>query len=88
MPLNNQYPISAWIYKVLSRADEEFTKLLHDEGYILENGKTFKLFTFSPLYFPKYTWKILPKSDRMQVWARKSFLTISFQLPEQTEKFV
>jgi CRISPR/Cas system endoribonuclease Cas6 (RAMP superfamily) len=24
MPLNNQYPISAWIYKVLGRADKGF----------------------------------------------------------------
>lgn len=88
MPLNNNYPISSWIYKVLSRADNSFTKLLHDEGYILENGKTFKLFTFSPLYFPKHTWKIVTHTDRMEVWAKKAWLTVSFHLPEQSEKFV
>jgi len=88
LPLNYQYPISAWIYKVLSKADEEFTNTLHNEGYKLNNGKTFKLFTFSKLNFPIHTWKIIPKSDRMQIWARQAYLTISFQLPEQMEKFV
>lgn len=88
LPLNYQYPISAWIYKVLDKADNEFTSILHDNGYTLENGKTFKLFTFSKLQFPKNTWKIIPKSDRMEVWSRNAYLTISFQLPEQTEKFV
>jgi CRISPR-associated endoribonuclease Cas6 len=88
LPLNYQYPISAWIYKVLSRSDKEFAEMLHESGYVLESGKTFKLFTFSKLTFPNHTWKIIPKSDRMKVWARQGYLTVSFQLPEQTEKFV
>jgi CRISPR-associated endoribonuclease Cas6 len=88
LPLNYQYPMSSWIYKVLNNADEEFSRFLHDFGYNLDNGKTFKLFTFSKLGFPQHTWKIIPKSDRMQVWARKGWLTVSFHLPEQIEKFV
>lgn len=88
LPLNYQYPVSAWIYKVFSQADKEFSTKLHEAGYKLENGKTFKLFTFSQLKFPNHTWKIIPKSDRMQLWSRKGFLTIAFQLPEQMEKFV
>lgn len=88
LPLNYQYPISSWIYKVMSSADQEFTNMLHEEGYKLENGKTFKLFCFSKLRFPNKTWRIIPRSDRMEVWARNAFLEISFQLPEQTEKFV
>ena len=88
MPLNNQYPLSAWIYKVLNKADKQFATILHENGYKTSSGKQFKLFTFSKINFPPRTWKILPKSDRMQVWARKAYLTISFQLPEQTEKFV
>jgi len=88
LPMNYQYPVSAWVYKVLAKADKEFTAMLHNEGYVLENGKTFKLFTFSKLSFPKHTWKHIPKSDRMEVWARKAWLTVSFQLPEQIEKFV
>lgn len=88
LPLNYQYPVSSWIYKVLSKADKEFATILHELGYKIENGKTFKLFTFSQIGFPQHSWKIIPKSDRMQVWARKGWLTVSFHLPEQTEKFV
>ena len=88
VPLNYQYPISAWIYKVLAGTDKEFTNRLHENGYRLANGKSFKLFTFSKLQFPKHTWKIPPKSDRMEVWARNAWLTVSFQLPEQMEKFI
>lgn len=88
LPLNYQYPISAWIYKVINKADKEFAQMLHENGYVTGEGKRFKLFTFSKLNFPPKTWKIIPKSDRMQVWARNGYLTISFQLPEQTEKFV
>ena len=88
LPLNYQYPLSAWIYKVLAKADVEFTNMLHNEGYQLSNGKTFKLFTFSKLNFAKHTWKIIPKTDRMDVWAKNAWLTVSFQLPEQSERFI
>ncbi len=88
LPLNYQYPISAWIYKVFAQANKEFASKLHEAGYKLENGKTFKLFTFSQLKFPKHTWEIIPKSDRMKIWSRKAFLSIAFQLPEQLENFV
>ena len=88
LPFNYQYPLSAWIYKVLAKADFDFTKILHDNGYRIENGKSFKLFTYSNLQFPKHTWKPARQKDRMEVWARKAWLTVSFQFPEQGEKFV
>ncbi len=88
VPLNYQYPVSAWIYKVLEKADKGFSEKLHEEGYKLKNGKTFKLFTFSRINFPKNTWKIISNTGKMKIWARKAYLTISFQLPAQLEKFV
>lgn len=88
LPFNYQYPLSAWIYKVLAKADFAFTKILHNNGYKIENGKSFKLFTYSNLQFPKHTWKPARQKDRMEVWARKAWLTVSFQFPEQGEKFV
>lgn len=88
LPLNYQYPISSWIYKVFAQADKKFASKLHETGYKLESGKTFKLFTFSQLKFPKHTWKIIPRSDRMEIHARKALLTIAFHLPEQMENFV
>ena len=88
LPLNYQYPVHAWIYKVLNKADRQFAEMLHENGYRTSKGKQFKLFTFSRLNFPQKTWKVIPKSDRMEIWARNAYLTISFQLPVQIEKFV
>lgn len=88
LPLNYQYPLSSWMYKVLQKGDAELADFLHREGYKLENKKTFKLFTFSQLRFPKHTYKIIPKSDRMELWSRNAWLTVAFQLPQPAEKFV
>jgi CRISPR-associated endoribonuclease Cas6 len=46
--LNYQYPLSAAIYKIISRADEAYATFLHQQGYSHGN-KSFKLFTFSDL---------------------------------------
>lgn len=105
LPFNYQYPVSAWIYKVLAKGNEEFTTLLHNEGYKLDNGKTFKLFTFSSLRFPKGSWSLanvkqvnllrkgkgfeeITRSDRMKIWSKNAYLTVSFHLPKQIENFV
>ncbi len=52
LPMNYQYPVSAWIYKVLARGDNQFSEFLHEQGFCMENQKTFKLFTFSNFMFP------------------------------------
>ncbi len=88
LPLNYQYPVSAWIYSVFGKSDEAFTNFLHKEGYRTESGKRFKLFTFSRLRFPKNTTKLIKGSDRMEVFARKAFLEIAFYLPETAQHFV
>ena len=45
LPINYQYEQSAAIYKILSGADEAYASWLHDNGFRLESGKTFKLFS-------------------------------------------
>jgi CRISPR-associated endoribonuclease Cas6 len=88
LPFNYQYPLSSWIYRVLDQADSDFAAFLHEQGYRLENLKTFKLFTFSNLRFPRHTYKAIPKSDRMELWARNAWLTVAFQLPQPAGKFI
>lgn len=86
LPLNYKYPVSSWIYKTLARSNAEFTHLLNQHGYQLENGKKFKLFTFSDLHLPKGKWKI--HGDRMKIWAEQITLQVSFLLPDQMQHFV
>jgi CRISPR-associated endoribonuclease Cas6 len=88
LPLNYQYPLSAWIYKVLGTADWEFSKFLHELGYQLENHKTFKLFTFSNLQFPAGSFRVLKGTDRMEIKAREASLIIAFMLPNAMQNFV
>ncbi len=58
LPMDYQYYISAWIYKVLKQADENFALFLHEKGYGKNDPKLYKLFCFSPLNFGKpILWK-------------------------------
>ena len=46
LPVNYQYELSAWIYKVINQSDPEFAVWLHNKGYCDKN-KQFRMFTFS-----------------------------------------
>ncbi|MBA2407752.1 MAG: CRISPR-associated endoribonuclease Cas6, partial [Chitinophagales bacterium] len=82
LPLNYNYPISAWIYKCLHHGNNDFAAWLHEHGYAYE-GKRFKLFTFSQL---KCSFVI--KGDRMKINAPQAYLTLSFLIDEPVEHFV
>ena len=88
LPMNYQYPVSAWIYKVLARGDNQFSEFLHEQGFRMENQKTFKLFTFSNFMFPTHSFGVIKGTDRMEIFADKARLILSFQIPVAAEKFV
>lgn len=83
LPLNYQYPLAAWIYKCIHRADSDFAQMLHSQGFSA-NGKPFKFFTFSRLNVPQreiYQDRLIIKSAEVQV-------TLSFLVEQAAEKFV
>ncbi len=83
--MDYQYYLSAWIYKVIGRADPGFSNFLHTEGYTLGN-KQFRLFNYSPLVFGRPTlWK---EKTLFEIHTDKLFLTVSFYLAEAAEKFI
>ena len=53
LPINYQYEQSAVIYRILASGNEQFAMWLHENGYQLESGKRFKLFTYSPFKVEK-----------------------------------
>jgi len=53
LDLNYYYFLSSLVYKHLESSNKGFSKMLHDEGYVLHN-KSFKLFTFSQLLPRKF----------------------------------
>jgi len=86
LPINYQYEQSAVIYRTLSQASKEYADWLHENGFRMESGKNFKLFTYSPL---KITKRFIPKdNDRIHILSDTVEWQISF-LPEQsTEKYI
>lgn len=85
LPMDYQYYLSAWIYKVIGKADPEFSNFLHTEGYT-SGYKQFKLFNYSPLNFGKPTlWK---EKNLFEIHTDQLFLSVSFHLAETAEKFI
>ncbi|PSR54929.1 CRISPR-associated endoribonuclease Cas6 [Adhaeribacter arboris] len=83
LPLNYQYELSAWIYKVLNLGDASFSTWLHNQGY-LTKGKPYKLFTFSRLQVSQF--KI--QQDRLQILSGSVSLLLSFYTPVSAETFI
>lgn len=86
LPLNYQYELSAVIYHILASANEEFAEWLHENGFRLETGKQFKLFTFSRLNPEKF--RILRQSNQLELLSDKVEWRITFLPDRSTQKFV
>ncbi len=85
LPMDYQYYLSAWIYKVFGKADMEFARFLHAEGYVLGNRR-FKFFNYSPLDLGKpVLWK---ERSLFEMSSNNLSLKVSFRLGEAAEKFI
>jgi CRISPR-associated endoribonuclease Cas6 len=86
LPMDYQYYISAWIYKVIGKADKEFARFLHEKGYGNSETKLYKLFCFSRLNFGKpILWK---KKKLFEIKTHDIHLQISFDVQEAASHFV
>lgn len=83
LPLNYQYALSSWIYKVIANADRQYATWLHQEGHML-GSKKFKLFTFSRLMIHPY--KI--EGDRILIMGEEITLNVRFLVHKSMEKFI
>ena len=85
LPINYQYPLQAAIYHTLAQSDLDFSTWLHENGYQQE-GKRFKLFTFSNLIVPKFG--IDKQRERLIVKSNLVTLYISFLPERSTQQFI
>lgn len=83
LPINYQYELSAWIYKVIESGDNEYSAWLHENGF-RNNNKQYRLFSFSNLKIPSL--KI--KEDSLLIDCDYVELEISFLPEKSTEEFV
>ena len=85
LPINYQYPLQAAIYRTLAQSDLEFSTWLHENGY-QQDGKRFKLFTFSNLIVPQFG--IDKGRERLIVKSDVVTLFISFLPEKSTQQFI
>lgn len=85
IPVNYQYPLSAWIYRTISEGNHEFAAFLHNKGFIT-GTKSYKLFTFSQLHFPPRGFKV--EGDRLTILSGECKLVLSFMVPDAVNHFV
>lgn len=86
LPMDYQYFVSAWIYKVLRDADNDFADFLHNKGYGRDDTKLYKLFCFSRLNFGK---PILWKEKKLfEIKQHELQLSISFDVNEAASTFI
>lgn len=83
LPINYQYPVSAWIYKVIHEGDNEFAGWLHSQGY-LDQKRQYKLFTFSQLSIDKF--KV--EKDRLVIRNPELSFIVSFFAEQAAEPFI
>ena len=88
LPINYQYEMSAAIYKILSSADSGFATWLHENGFQMDNGKQFKLFTFSRLQIPKNGFTIIKQSNQLELKSQTVDFQISFMPEHSTQTFI
>jgi len=86
LPMDYQYYISAWIYKVLKQADSEFADFLHNKGYGQNETKLYKLFCFSRLNFGKP--KLWKEKKLFEISALEIRLQLSFDVNEAATNFI
>lgn len=85
LPLNYQYPLSAWIYKTFNEGDAEFAQWLHQKGYTNDKHQ-YKLFTFSWLDIPKV--KLDKERQCLHIQSTDVYFTFSLPMEEAAETFI
>jgi len=78
LPVNNQYELAGFVYKMLAEADQKYANEMHRYG--LKSGlRTFKYFTFSRIHLSRNSYQF--KGDHLQLKSGKATWKISFSLP-------
>ena len=86
LPFNYQYEQSAVIYRILAQADTQYASWLHENGYLLNGSKRFKLFCYSPFIFEKV--RPLPEAGCLKIIGERAVWYISFIPEKSTLEFI
>lgn len=85
IPVDYQYFIGAWVYKVLAKADKQLASFLHSFGYG-EGNKRFKFFSYSPLDIRPYTFH--KEKGLFELNGNEVNFQLAFNLDNLAENFI
>ena len=83
LPINYQYELSAWIYRIIAQGDQQYAEWLHQNGYA-EKHRNFRLFVFSNIY----SQRIKYENDRLIFQSDKASFYLSLLPEKTTEAFI
>lgn len=83
LPVNYQYAVSSWIYKVISRVDASYSEFLHETGFAFDR-RTFKMFTFSQLDLRPYR----IDGPAIELLGDEARLNVRFMVDASMENFI
>lgn len=88
IPIDYQYYLSSWMYKVMNLGNPEYAHFLHDHGYKVaeDSAKIFKLFCFSWLTTDRFD--INTKAQTMTMKGDTVRLKARFHVDESLKTFV
>jgi CRISPR-associated endoribonuclease Cas6 len=85
IPVNYQYQITAWVYKLLQSSHSPMKRFLFAAGPGQEEHHR-KLFTFSNLDF--YPYKVYHPEQMIEITGRRATFELSFLMDHIAEKFI
>jgi CRISPR-associated endoribonuclease Cas6 len=83
LPVNYQYALSSWIYKVIERSDLAYSEFLHNQGFRYD-GRRFKMFTFSQLDVRPYQMA----NGQIRLLGTDVSLAVRFAVDSSLENFI
>lgn len=86
LPFSYQYELASFIYHTIARSNKEYATWLHENGFALDSGKQFKLFSFSNLQTKNI--RIDKEAGRLILQDNEVELQIGFLPEKSTEEFI
>ncbi len=87
IPINYQYALSSFIYRTIETSDNEYSKWLHEKGF-MSGSKKFKMFTFSKLYLPDSEVTDLYDKKYLKIKGEKAELIVGMLSNKTMENFI
>lgn len=85
LPMDYQYFLASWIYRVIEEGDAGFSEFLHNGGY-QDGYKKHKLFNLSPLNL--YPYKLWKEKSLFELQGNELSMDISFMVDRAAEHFI